>query len=183
MTAKDKKGVSALHYAAGQGRLEVIKFLYSKGVDLDSDDPGMSACTIFCLIPAFYLDHSMFGMDLLQTHVTRWSSALTTGGRTPLHWAVLGNQTAAVSFLLAKGAWVEASDAHDDTPLHLAARQASLYWHWTVLNSILCILYRTPYIGQNIMPPYSYADLWPQFLDAPKCIAALVHRCRRSASM
>jgi ankyrin repeat protein len=47
------------------------------------------------------------------------------GGRTPLHWAVLGDQAAAVAFLLDKGAWVEASDAHDDTPLHLAARQGS----------------------------------------------------------
>jgi ankyrin repeat protein len=40
VTAKDKRGISALHYAAGQGRLEIIKLLWSKGVDLDSDDPG-----------------------------------------------------------------------------------------------------------------------------------------------
>lgn len=46
------------------------------------------------------------------------------GGRNLLHWAVLGNQAATVAFLLNKGAWVEASDAHDDTPLHLAARYA-----------------------------------------------------------
>ncbi len=40
LTAKDKKGISALHYACGQGRLEVVKFLWSKGLDLDPDDPG-----------------------------------------------------------------------------------------------------------------------------------------------
>lgn len=38
--AKDKKGISALHYASGQGRLEVLQFLWSKGLDLDADDPG-----------------------------------------------------------------------------------------------------------------------------------------------
>ena len=41
MTAKDKKGISALHYASGQGRLEVLQFLWSKGLDLDADDPGV----------------------------------------------------------------------------------------------------------------------------------------------
>ena len=38
--AKDKRGISALHYASGQGRLEVLQFLWSKGLDLDADDPG-----------------------------------------------------------------------------------------------------------------------------------------------
>lgn len=48
--------------------------------------------------------------------------AVLAGGRNPLHWAVLGDHAAIVALLLGKGAWVEASDAHDDTPLHLAAR-------------------------------------------------------------
>ena len=38
--AKDRRGISALHYASGQGRLEVVQFLWSKGLDLDADDPG-----------------------------------------------------------------------------------------------------------------------------------------------
>lgn len=41
--AKDKKGISALHYASGQGRLEVLQLLWSKGLDLDADDPGRKA--------------------------------------------------------------------------------------------------------------------------------------------
>ncbi len=45
VTAKDKKGISALHYASGQGRLEVLQFLWSKGLDLDADDPGRSTPT------------------------------------------------------------------------------------------------------------------------------------------
>jgi hypothetical protein len=46
LTAKDKKGISALHYACGQGRLEVVKFLWSKGVDLDLEDPGTCSPTL-----------------------------------------------------------------------------------------------------------------------------------------
>lgn len=40
--AKDKRGISALHYASGQGRLEVLQFLWSRGLDLDADDPGIA---------------------------------------------------------------------------------------------------------------------------------------------
>lgn len=36
----DKRKVSALHYACGQGRLEVIKFLWTRGIELDAEDPG-----------------------------------------------------------------------------------------------------------------------------------------------
>ena len=38
---------------------------------------------------------------------------------------MLGKQAAVVEFLLGKGAWVEASDAADDTALHLAARRGA----------------------------------------------------------
>ena len=43
-------------------------------------------------------------------------------GRTPLHLAALGGHAEAATLLLQKGAWAEAEDAGDDTPLHLAAR-------------------------------------------------------------
>jgi hypothetical protein len=40
--AVDKKNVSALHFACGQGRQGVVQFLWSRGVELDSEDPGHS---------------------------------------------------------------------------------------------------------------------------------------------
>jgi hypothetical protein len=42
-------------------------------------------------------------------------------GMTPLHWAVMGNQTNMAEYLLAHGADVNAGDRHGMTPLHQAA--------------------------------------------------------------
>ena len=50
--AVDKKGVSALHFGCGQGRLGVVQFLWSRGVELDSEDPGA------CLDPAKKFSHN-----------------------------------------------------------------------------------------------------------------------------
>ena len=49
--AKDKRGISALHYASGQGRLEVLQFLWSRGLDLDADDPGIAFSKLSVIQP------------------------------------------------------------------------------------------------------------------------------------
>lgn len=51
--------------------------------------------------------------------------AASAGGRTPVHWAVLGNHLPVLDFLIQKGAFPDSYDANDDSPLHLAARQGS----------------------------------------------------------
>jgi ankyrin repeat protein len=48
------------------------------------------------------------------------------GGRTPLHYAALANDTGTVCQLLAQGASPSAADRHGFTPLHFAAQQRSL---------------------------------------------------------
>ena len=47
---------------------------------------------------------------------------LLADGRTPLHLAALGGFPEVIAFLLTKRAWIDAEDARDNTPLHLAAR-------------------------------------------------------------
>ena len=42
LEARDKKRTSALHFACGRGRLELVQYFQSKGVDLDVEDA--SAC-------------------------------------------------------------------------------------------------------------------------------------------
>jgi hypothetical protein len=38
--ARDKKGLLPMHFAAAHGKLEVVKFLWSKGAEIDAEDPG-----------------------------------------------------------------------------------------------------------------------------------------------
>ena len=40
VTARDKKGYTPLHFAAGQGRLDIVKFLWSKAAETEAEDPG-----------------------------------------------------------------------------------------------------------------------------------------------
>ena len=42
--ATDKRKVNALHFACGQGRLEVVSFLWSRGIELDAEDPSELTC-------------------------------------------------------------------------------------------------------------------------------------------
>jgi len=38
--AKDAKGLDSMHFAAAHGQLDVVRFLWTKGVELDSEDAG-----------------------------------------------------------------------------------------------------------------------------------------------
>lgn len=40
ITARDKQRLSALHFAAAHGHLELVSFLWSKGAELDWESPG-----------------------------------------------------------------------------------------------------------------------------------------------
>ncbi len=94
------------------------------------------------------------------------------GGRTALHWAVLGNNAEAVSFLIFKGAWVESSDGNDETPLHIASRYSFTPWFAEVKD--LCMA------GCNCMPFCLYAIhlalLCPAQEGSVKTITAPKHR-------
>ncbi|BDA45387.1 probable serine/threonine-protein phosphatase 6 regulatory ankyrin at N-terminal half [Coccomyxa sp. Obi] len=94
LTAKDKKGISALHYACGQGRLEVVKFLWSKGVDLDSDDPGGRNPLHWAVLG----DHAAIVAFLLGKGA--WVEASDAHDDTPLHLAARGGSEGVVNALL-----------------------------------------------------------------------------------
>ncbi len=85
LTAKDKKGISALHYACGQGRLDVVKFLWSKGVDLDSDDPG--ACVHSPLTAQMSPVMNVSITILIAPHVQLCGAAFTKVCRRRVHIA------------------------------------------------------------------------------------------------
>lgn len=60
-------------------------------------------------------------VDVINRHPEQLNKPDKENGFTPLHWAVMGNQTNMVKFLLAKGANVNARDPYGMTPLHKAA--------------------------------------------------------------
>ena len=43
ISARDKKGSTPLHFAAGQGRLDIVKYLWSKAAEMEAEDPGVPA--------------------------------------------------------------------------------------------------------------------------------------------
>ncbi len=49
VAARDKKGVTPLHFAAGQGRLEIVQFLWSKAAELEAEDPGDNCISFACI--------------------------------------------------------------------------------------------------------------------------------------
>ena len=95
----------------------------------------------------------------------------TQNGMTPLHWAVMGNQTNMAEYLLAHGADVNAGDHYGLTPLHKAAAfngkdmAAILLAHGANLNAL-----GTKYGVIQVMPLHlaaeaGFADVIQVLLD------------------
>ena len=45
INTRDKKGLGLLHFAAAHGKLEIVKFLWSMGAEIDPEEPGVP-CTL-----------------------------------------------------------------------------------------------------------------------------------------
>ena len=84
VTAKDKRGISALHYASGQGRLEVLQFLWSKGLDLDADDPGLYFQPVQFILPRW---QPCIGGVASQARQSITHASLASAGLQPLTWS------------------------------------------------------------------------------------------------
>jgi hypothetical protein len=155
LDCKDKQGRTPLHFAAANGRTAVVRFLWSKGAEVDAETPGgcdrrmrrwLRACRrhMHCSCEASNPARLAFTK---QSNRNRCSSlhrdafvphcactryrvfCLHAEGRTPLHLAALAGHAEAAALLLQKGGWAEAYDCQDDTPLHLAARSV-VKQHW-----------------------------------------------------
>ena len=141
-------GMTALHYAARAGHLDVVDILLRYHADMNVlDNRGRTALIVAChagpwkLEPAEeviqrLLDHNA-RIDLLQAAATgrtefiasildRDSSAIDTPdsqGKTALFHAAHNNRLAAVKLLVERGADVNRSDAVGTAALHRTSRQ------------------------------------------------------------
>ncbi|GAB4815982.1 hypothetical protein N2152v2_003028 [Parachlorella kessleri] len=114
LSFKDKKGLTALHYAAGNGRLDVVKFLWARGAEVDSESPD--GCTPLHL--AALRGHTGCVTFLLQKGA--WIDSEDGQDNTPLHLAASRGQVATVEALLNQGAKPRGVNKHGLTPLGAA---------------------------------------------------------------
>jgi len=112
---RGRKGATALWYASLAGRPEVARLLVDHGADVDVQEyfAYMSP-----LDSAASLGHIRVVELLLEAGA---DVDITSPAGTPLHSAAYSQHTDIAALLLRYGAEVNAVDAHDVTPLHLAA--------------------------------------------------------------
>lgn len=115
INAKTEEGLTALHYAAYKGNLELSKFLLQNGADVtavtklgknvihwtaEGNQPSLMI---------FYLFKRVIDISTQDYNKS-----------TPLHWACYSGAYDSIKFLLSLNAEINAIDKNELTPLHLA---------------------------------------------------------------
>mmetsp|Transcript_25631 Transcript_25631/g.84380 ORF Transcript_25631/g.84380 Transcript_25631/m.84380 type:complete len:544 (-) Transcript_25631:102-1733(-) len=116
---RDEEGRTALLYASGEGKTNIVLALLSAGADKDTrDNDGLTAMHV-CAI--------MGRLETFRALVKAGASLedKTNTGERPLHLAVKRKQTKIVEMLLAAKASPEALTIDKKTPLHVAAREGN----------------------------------------------------------
>ncbi|XP_078405631.1 putative palmitoyltransferase ZDHHC13 [Cetorhinus maximus] len=115
-TLVDREGFTCLHLAVQFQHMPIIAYLVAKGQDVDTPDMNgqtplmMGASRIIGPEPTRFLtklNASVNAVDKVHRN-------------TPLHWAVISGNVAALNVLLDAGANVEVKNAMGETPLGLA---------------------------------------------------------------
>jgi F-type H+-transporting ATPase subunit beta len=107
-------GITALHWAAGIGDLELSNFLLDQGANLEAHKRSKTPLHIASL---------MRQADIVNLLITRGAgvNSQTAEGHTPLHFAVMRNHPEIAGILLEHGAKPEIADNNGRTPADWAA--------------------------------------------------------------
>ena len=150
--SRDSEGRTALHYAAMQGKADVVEFLLSRGADVNAKDKD------FGFIPLHHaasgghkdvvemllakgadvnakdkygwtpLDSAVYGQKDVAELLIRAGANVNSKyewGQTPLMWAATEGYTPMAELLIAKGADINARENNSRTPLHLACLEGN----------------------------------------------------------
>ena len=121
--AIEKKGKTALHYAALDGNTQMISLLIDNGAELEAKTSTGSAT------PLHYAARSPSDSSdpVRQLLLARADKEATTAlGDTPLHLAIERDNQACITYLLESGANIEAPGNTGWRPIHLAAGKGQL---------------------------------------------------------
>lgn len=117
---RDDENVTLLHWAAINNRIEVVKFLLSRGAEVNAVGGDLQSCPVHWATRQGHL--SM--MVTLMRHGGD-PSILDGEGCNCLHLAAQFGHTAIVAYLVAKGNEINAPDANGMTPLMWASFRIS----------------------------------------------------------
>ncbi|PRW33536.1 Cellulose synthase [Chlorella sorokiniana] len=129
LDCKDKQGRSPLHFAAANGRLPVVRHLWSRGAEVDAETPeGRTPLHLAALG-----GHAEVATFLLQK--SAWAEAYDAADDTPLHLAAKHGHTAVMEALLRHGAKAGAKNKQGLTAMacalvggHVAAAKLLQGW-------------------------------------------------------
>jgi len=113
---QNNDGLTAIHYAAFRGNIKILKYLCDEhqGDPYIKDNDGHNVIHIAAQADKVNVIHYFiknFNFDV-NDRDNKDSSAL--------HWAAYLNKEISLTYLIAWGANVNATDAENNTPLHLA---------------------------------------------------------------
>ncbi|WP_264704604.1 MULTISPECIES: ankyrin repeat domain-containing protein [unclassified Wolbachia] len=115
--AKDSGGMTPLHFAVCNGNLEMIKFLVKEGADFDLECKGKTV-----------LDLARSSESENKEEVIKFFEEEVEIGkrRTPLHYAILSDNSKTLKLLLEQERFINAQDSENCTPLALAIEKSKL---------------------------------------------------------
>lgn len=115
--AKDSGGMTPLHFAVCNGNLEMVKFLVKEGADFDLACKGK---TVLDLARSSESENKKEVIKFFEEEVEIGKR------RTPLHYAILSDNSKTLKLLLEQERFINAQDSENCTPLAFAIEKSKL---------------------------------------------------------
>ena len=119
MNARDATGWGPLHWASFVGREDIIRWLITKGAEVNRPEDSVSALHV-----AAAWGKRECVLELLEAGAEL--NVKDPQGWTPLFWCAYSGRNKLLEVLIKRGADVNVRDDHGRTPLHIAAEQGHL---------------------------------------------------------
>ncbi|XP_043259622.1 palmitoyltransferase Hip14 isoform X2 [Colletes gigas] len=128
-TLRDSEGFSCIHLAAQFGHTSIVAYLVAKGVNPNMPDrTAMTPLMWSAYKVNSFLFYSLDPTRLLLTLGASHSLADNLHGNTALHWAIIAENSTAISTLVHHGASLDVPNMRDETAMTLLGRHIGAAW-------------------------------------------------------